>query len=91
MTVARVTEITSQSATSFEDAIRQGIQRANETLRNVTGAWVKEQQIEVDAGKITGFRVNMLITFVLEDAPRSVGVSAKTKAKKVSTKPRGRK
>ena len=70
MSVARVTEITSQSARSFEDAIRQGIRRANETLRNVSGAWVKEQQVAVEAGKITGYRVNMLVTFVLEDAPR---------------------
>jgi dodecin len=82
MTVARVTEITSQSTRSFEDAIRQGIRRANETLRNVTGAWVKEQQIEVVEGKITGFRVNMLITFVLEDAPHGRAAAAKAPAKK---------
>jgi flavin-binding protein dodecin len=67
MSVARVTEITSQSPRSFEDAIRQGIRRANETLRNVSGAWVKEQQIAVENGRITGYRVNMLVTFVLED------------------------
>jgi flavin-binding protein dodecin len=77
MSVARVTEITSQSSRSFEDAVRQGIRRANETLRNVTGAWVKEQQIAVEAGKITGYRVNMLVTFILEDAPRGRAAAAK--------------
>jgi flavin-binding protein dodecin len=76
MTVARVTEITSQSPRSFEDAIRQGIRRANQTLRNVTGAWVKEQQIAVENERITGYRVNMLVTFVLEDAPRGGAASA---------------
>ena len=90
MSVARVTEITSQSARSFEDAVRQGIRRANETLRNVTGAWVKEQQIAVEDGKITGYRVNMLVTFILEDAPRR-GAAAKkaaapAPAKKVALK-----
>ena len=80
MTVARVTEITSQSPRSFEDAIRQGIRRANDTLRNVTGAWVKEQQVAVDAGKITAFRVNMLVTFILEDAPRGRAAAAKPPA-----------
>jgi flavin-binding protein dodecin len=80
MSVARVTEITSQSPRSFEDAIRQGIRRANETLRNVTGAWVKEQQVAVEEGKITGYRVNMLVTFVLEDAPRAKSAATKTAA-----------
>lgn len=70
MSVARVTEITSQSARSFEDAVRQGIRRANETLRNVSGAWIKEQQVVVEGGRITGYRVNLLVTFILEDAPR---------------------
>ncbi len=67
MSVARVTEISSQSARSFEDAVRQGIRRSNRTLRNVTGAWVKEHQIAVTDGKITGYRVNLRITFVLGD------------------------
>jgi flavin-binding protein dodecin len=80
MSVARVTEITSQSSRSFEDAIRQGIRRANETLRNVTGAWVKEQQVAVAEGKITGYRVNMLVTFILEDAPRGRVAAAKASA-----------
>ena len=67
MSVARITEISAESTKSFEDAIRTGISRANQTLRNVKGAWIKEQQITVDGGNITNFRVNMLVTFVLED------------------------
>jgi flavin-binding protein dodecin len=67
MSVARVTEISSTSTESFEAAIRQGIERANQTLRNVKGAWIKEQQVTCDAsGAIQEFRVNMLVTFVLE-------------------------
>jgi flavin-binding protein dodecin len=66
-TVARVTEISAESTQSFEDAIRTGIDRANKTLRNDKGAWIKEQQIQVDGGNISAFRVNTLITFVLED------------------------
>lgn len=68
MSVARVTEISSTSTQSFEDAIKTGIQRANKTLRNVKSAWIKEQQVTVgDDGSIQEFRVNMLVTFVLED------------------------
>lgn len=86
MSVARVTEITSQSPRSFEDAVRQGIKRANQTLRNISGAWVKEQQISVEEGKITGYRVNMLVTFVLEDAPRAAAAKAAPPAKKAAAK-----
>ena len=64
--VARVTEISAQSETSFEDAIKSGIERASQTLRNVKGAWVKEQQVKVEGGKITEYQVNLLVTFVLE-------------------------
>ncbi len=67
MSIARVTEISAASATSFEDAIKQGIKRAHETLRNVKGAWVKEQSVDCDNGQITGYRVNMMVTFVLDD------------------------
>ena len=67
MSVARVTEISVENDKSFEDAVREGIERANMTLRNVTGAWVKEQQVVVRDGTITAFRVNLLVTFVLED------------------------
>ena len=64
--VARVTEISSRSEKSFEDAIRHGIARASKTLRNVTSAWVKEQRIDVAGGKIKEYQVNLLITFILE-------------------------
>jgi flavin-binding protein dodecin len=66
-TVARVTEITARSQQSFEDAIRVGIERATKTLRHVRGAWIKEQHVEVEDGRITGYQVNMLVTFMLED------------------------
>lgn len=67
MSVARVTEISSTSDVSFEDAIKQGIVRAASTLRNVKGAWIKEQQIDIEGERITRYRVNMLITFVLDE------------------------
>jgi flavin-binding protein dodecin len=66
MTVAKVTEISASSDKSFDDAMRQGLTRANKTLKNVTGAWIANQEIMVDKGKITGYRVRMRITFVLE-------------------------
>jgi dodecin len=67
MSVARVTEISSTSEKSFQDAIEVGIARANKTLRGVKGAWIKEQSLNVSDGKITGYKVDMLVTFVLED------------------------
>lgn len=67
MSVARVTEITAASPDSFEDAIRTGIERANQTLRNVKGAWIQEQQVTVENGNIAEFRVNMKVTFVLDE------------------------
>ena len=67
MSVARVTEISSTSNVSFEDAIKQGITRAATTLRNVKGAWIKEQQIDIEGDRITRYRVNMLVTFVLDE------------------------
>jgi flavin-binding protein dodecin len=66
MAVARVTEISSASGKSFEDAIDVGISRANKTLRNVSGAWIKDQKVVVDKGKIVEYRVNMKVTFILE-------------------------
>jgi dodecin len=66
-TVARVTEISAISTTGFEDAIRVGIERASATLRQVTSAWVKEQKVEVRDGAITGYQVNLMVTFVLDD------------------------
>jgi flavin-binding protein dodecin len=67
MSVARVTEISVSSTKSFEDAVKTGVARAAKTLRNVQGAWIKEQKVVVSRGKITEFRVNMQVTFVLED------------------------
>jgi hypothetical protein len=64
--VARVIEISAQSSKSFEDAIESGLARAEKTLRNVTSAWVKEQRMDVKKGKITGYQVNLLVTFVLD-------------------------
>jgi flavin-binding protein dodecin len=67
MSVARVTEISARSEASFEEAIREGLDRANKTLRNVRSAWIKEQSVDVEDGRIVAYRVNMLITFVLDD------------------------
>ena len=68
MTVARVTEISSTSDQSFEDAINVGVNRATSTLRNVEGAWVKDMNVLMENGSITGYKVNLAITFVMEDA-----------------------
>ncbi len=65
--VARVTEISAVSPNGFEDAIKVGIDRATQTLRNVTSAWVKEQRVEVNDGAIVNYQVNLMITFVLDD------------------------
>ena len=66
MSVAKVIELTAESNESFEDAIRKGVAKAGETVRNIRGAWVKEQQVVVDGGEITAFRVDLKITFVLD-------------------------
>ena len=65
MSVAKVSEITSSSPTSFDDAIREGLARAGETLDNIKGAWISEQKVVVDGGKIVEYRVTMRVTFVL--------------------------
>jgi flavin-binding protein dodecin len=67
MSVAKISEISATSSKSFEDALKQGIVRANKTLRNVRSAWVKEQQVHVSKGEITEYQVNMLVTFVIDD------------------------
>ena len=67
MAVARVTEISSTSSQSFEAAIKEGIDRANKTLRGVKSAWIKEQTVRLEDGAITEYQVNMLVTFVLDD------------------------
>lgn len=66
-TVAKVTEISSCSDKSFEDAIKHGIERANKTLDNISGAWIQEMKVDVSKGKISNYRVNMKLTFVLKD------------------------
>ena len=66
MSVARITEISSTSEKSFEDAVQQGIQRATATLRNVKSAWIKEQEVQVDGNRITAYKVIMKVTFILE-------------------------
>lgn len=66
MSVAKVTEVTSNSTKSFEDAVENGIERANKTLKNISGAWVADQSVSVENGKVTSYNVRMKITFVLE-------------------------
>jgi dodecin len=67
MSVARITEISAVSPTSFDDAIKLGLQRATQTLRNVTAAWVKEQRVLVENDQISGWEVHLMVTFVLDE------------------------
>ena len=67
MSVARVTEISATSTESFDEAVKEGINRATSTLRGVEGAWVKDQNVLIEDGQITGYKVNMAVTFLLED------------------------
>ena len=67
MSIARVTEISATSPTSFDDATKRGVERAAKTLRNVTSAWVKEQSVRVADGAISHYQVNLMVTFVLDD------------------------
>lgn len=67
MSVAKVTEISATSEESFDDAVRQGIKRADETLDKIKGAWVSEMKVDVEDGEITLYRVNMKVTFILKD------------------------
>ena len=66
MSVAKVVEVSAESAKSFEDAIQQGVARAGETLHNIRAAWIKEQEVIVKEGKVSGYRVIMKVTFVLD-------------------------
>ncbi|HKK36969.1 MAG TPA: dodecin family protein [Paracoccaceae bacterium] len=66
MSIARVTEISATSPQSFDDAVKQGIDRAGKTLRGIKSAWVKDQNVEIDNGTVTGYRVNLLVTFELD-------------------------
>ena len=67
MSVAKVVEITSESSVSFEEAMKEGIARAGKTLKNMKSAWISEQQLSIEEGKIVGYRVTLKIVFVLED------------------------
>ena len=67
MSVAKITEISSSSKKSFDDAIAKGIKRASKTLDNVSGAWVNDMKVDVKDGKIVSYRVTMKVTFVLND------------------------
>ena len=67
MSVAKITEIQSSSTKSFDDAVNVGIARAEKTLRNLTGAWVKSQKVVIDKGKITEYRVLLKVTFILQE------------------------
>jgi flavin-binding protein dodecin len=66
MAVAKVVELSASSPTSFEDAVKTGIEKASETLRGIEGAWVSEEKVKVEDGKITEYRVTLRVTFVLE-------------------------
>ncbi len=66
MSVAKVIELTAVSSTSFDDAVRVGIEKSGESLRNIKGAWVAEQKVDVEGGKITAYRVTLRVTFVLD-------------------------
>lgn len=66
MSVARITELSATSQTSFEDAMQQAVSRATSTLRGVEGAWIKDQNVLIENGSITGYKVNLAVTFVLE-------------------------
>jgi hypothetical protein len=67
MAIAKITEIQAASKKGFEDAVKAGISRADKTLRNITGAWIKDQKVKVEKGKIVEYRVIMRVTFILND------------------------
>jgi len=66
MSVAKVIEITAESLKSFEDAVQKGVSRASETVNDVQGAWVKDMKVVCDGGKVTAYRVDMKVTFILK-------------------------
>jgi flavin-binding protein dodecin len=67
MTIARVTEISATSTESFDDAVKQGIERASKTLRGISGAWVKDQNVMIENGQVSQFKVNLSVTFLLDE------------------------
>jgi dodecin len=86
MSVAKVIEIIASSKKSFEDAVVQGVAKAADSLHDITGAWIKEQSAKVVNGKVTEYRVNMKVTFVLKDVTRKVVPKAATKTTKAKKK-----
>ena len=66
MSVAKISEITSSSSKSFEDAVRKGISKMSKTVDNIEGAWVKEQKVVVENGAVTAYRVTLKVTFVVK-------------------------
>lgn len=66
MSIARTTEITASSDKSFDDALKSGIKRASKTLENLTGAWIKDQEVVIQDGKIVAYKVRMMVTFILK-------------------------
>ncbi len=73
MSIASVTELSAVSEQSFEDAINMAVNRATQTLRNVQSAWVKDMNVMIENGNITGYKVNLLITFILDDPESQLG------------------
>ena len=67
MSIAKVTEISSTSEVSFDDAVARGIERASKSLRHLKSAWIKESNVDISDGKVTAYRVNMMVTFVLDE------------------------
>lgn len=67
MTIAKNIEVSSTSSTSFDDALKSGIARVSQTIKNVQGAWIKEQKVAIENGQITSYNVTAIVTFVLED------------------------
>ena len=82
MSVAKVLEISASSNNSFEDAIQTGISRVNTSVDQVQGAWIQEQKVVVDAGKITEYRVNMKVTFIVLDGAANTSPAKKTAVRK---------
>ena len=82
MSVAKVLEISASSNKSFEDAIQTGISRVNTSVDQVQGAWIQEQKVVVDAGKITEYRVNMKVTFIVQDVAENTSPAKKVAARK---------
>ena len=78
MSVAKVIEIISSSKKSFEDAVAQGVTKAADSLHDITGAWVKQQSVKVTNGNVSEYRVNLKVTFVLKEAPKTA-IKAKKK------------